>query len=416
MIRVLLALLMLGIGGEIRAQEISQPPVIVRAALPEEPPVVGQPIVLRVTVLVPTWLPQPPQFPSMETPNLIVRLPSRASNPVSETIEGETWSGVSRAYRLYPMVPGRFSLTQKSVGVTYADPETRAPISIDVPLGPIVFEATVPPGAEQLDPLIVAQGLTLTQELEGNDGVLGEGDALTRTVTAKITGSSALFLPPLIAPIETDAARAYPKEAAVSESEDRGVLSGMRLETTSYVAQFGGTLELPAISVQWFNTKTNKVETAQLNGATVEIDAPAAPREPVISRRQIVVVATILAILAATLRLSQRYVVPPVTAALQRRRARWFNSEAYASSLVTDAIRAHDLSQVYRALPLWEARCPGQSGSGLQTALAAVGKGFYGKEPDGTEAWDALSDAFKVDRKSRLARSNPNILPPLNPT
>ncbi|WP_270727601.1 hypothetical protein [Shimia sp. Alg240-R146] len=416
MIRVLLALLMFGFAGEIHAQDTSQPPVIVRSVLPEETPVVGQAILLRVTVLVPTWLPQPPQFPSLETPNLIVRLPSRATNPVSETIEGETWSGVSRAYRLYPMVPGRFSVAQKTVSVTYADPKTRAPVSIDVPLEPIAFEATVPKGAEALDPLIVAQGLTLTQDFEGTDGVLSQGDAVTRKVTAKITGSSALFLPPLIAPIAGDAARAYSKEPAVSESEDRGVLSGTRTETTSYVAQFGGVLELAPIAVQWFSTETNKVETTQLEGATVKIDAPTAPLEPVISRRQIVAVVIVLAILAATLRILQRFVAPPVIAGMRRRRDRRLSSEAYASSLVSKAIRAHDLSRVYRALPLWETRCPGQSGHGLKIALAAVGKGLYGNEAGDTRAWRALSEAFDADRNRRLARSRPGALPPLNPT
>ncbi|MGR3636255.1 MAG: hypothetical protein ACU0BK_10065 [Shimia sp.] len=416
MMRVLLALLMFGFAGEIPAQDTSQPPVIVRSVLPEETPVVGQAILLRVTVLVPTWLPQPPQFPSLETPNLIVRLPSRATNPVSETIEGETWSGVSRVYRLYPMVPGKFSVVQKTVSVTYADPETRAPVSIDVPLEPIVFEATVPMGAEALKPLIVAQELTLTQDIEGTDGVLSQGDAVTRTVTAKITGSSALFLPPLIAPIVGDAARAYSKEPAVSESEDRGVLSGTRTETTSYVAQFGGTLELAPIAVQWFNTETNKVETTQLEGATVKIDAPAAPVEPVVSRQKIVGVVVVLAILAATLRILQRYVAPPVIAWLRRRRDQRLNSEAYASSLVSKAIRAHDLSQIYRALPLWESRCPGQSGRGLQIALAAVGKGLYSNDAGDSRAWRALSEAFDVDRSRRLARSRPGALPPLNPT
>ena len=34
----------------------------------------GQPLSLRVPVLVPTWLPKPVVFPSLEAPNILVQL------------------------------------------------------------------------------------------------------------------------------------------------------------------------------------------------------------------------------------------------------------------------------------------------------------------------------------------------------
>ena len=221
--------------------------VIVKSELSGEATAVGQPLILRITVLVPTWLPEPPRFPSLEAPNMFVRLPSRASSPVSETVEGETWSGVSRAYRLYPMIPGDFSVSPQPVGVTYADPETRDPISVEVGLDPVVFRSEIPAGAEELDPLILAEAFSLEQSFEGADGPLAQGDAATRVVTAKITGTSALFIPPLIPTVSDGVVRAYSKDPVVRDTEgNRGTLSGSRSETTSYVAQYGGTLELSA--------------------------------------------------------------------------------------------------------------------------------------------------------------------------
>ena len=49
--------------------------------------------------------------------------------------------------------------------------------------------------AAGLDPLIIAESVTLEQTLEIPDGPMGQGDAATRTVTAKITGTSPLFIP-----------------------------------------------------------------------------------------------------------------------------------------------------------------------------------------------------------------------------
>ncbi|MCP4818083.1 MAG: hypothetical protein GY883_02770, partial [Shimia sp.] len=58
----------------------------------------GQPLTLRLTVFVPTFMPKPPVWPSFETPNLRIRLPERSTSPTSRTINGGTWSGVSRRY------------------------------------------------------------------------------------------------------------------------------------------------------------------------------------------------------------------------------------------------------------------------------------------------------------------------------
>ena len=52
---------------------------IVRVEVTPETVSVGESVELKVTVLVPTWLPEPPVFPSFEVPNVQVRLPERAA-------------------------------------------------------------------------------------------------------------------------------------------------------------------------------------------------------------------------------------------------------------------------------------------------------------------------------------------------
>ena len=51
--------------------------------------------------------------------------------------------------------------------VTYADPETNAPIEADVELPGIAFSATVPPGAEGMDPFLAATDLKLDATVDG---------------------------------------------------------------------------------------------------------------------------------------------------------------------------------------------------------------------------------------------------------
>ena len=54
-------------------------------------------------------------------------MPARATTPLSERIIDDTWSGVSRHFRITPMVPGRFTIPPQEVIVTWADPDTNQP-------------------------------------------------------------------------------------------------------------------------------------------------------------------------------------------------------------------------------------------------------------------------------------------------
>ena len=172
--------------------------------LSDGPYFVGQPITLQVKILVPTWMPTPPVYPSFEQPNLLVRLPERSTHPVSETVQGDTWSGTSRTYRIYPLEPGDFQIPTQSLLITYADASSQ-PVQTEQTLNPIAFTVELPKGAQAMSPpVILATGFTLEQEL-ASAGELAVGDALVRRVSAQIDGTTAILIPALIPdPVLTD--------------------------------------------------------------------------------------------------------------------------------------------------------------------------------------------------------------------
>ncbi len=71
----------------------------------------------------------------------------------------------------------------------------------------------------------------MEQSIEGEPGNLEPGGAITRTVTVRLNGTSPIFLPPLIPPLEAEGISAYPKEPVVTETEARGGISGDRVES-----------------------------------------------------------------------------------------------------------------------------------------------------------------------------------------
>ncbi len=418
---ILAAAVLAGLAGAGQAQEsAAADPALeprVTMELTPETTLVGQPIVLRIKVLAPTWLPQPPVFPAMDIPNVIVRLPERASGAISEKIDGETWSGVSRAYRLYPMIEGEISLPAQTVTVTYADPDTVQPVIYEASLDPVRFTATVPEAAAALDPMILASGFALEQEIAAPDGAMGQGDAASRVVTATITGTSPLFIPELIPPLGSEALRAYPKDPVLAENEERGTLSGSRTETVSYVAQYGGSVELPEIALDWFNIETGKVETAVLEATALVVDAPGPPVDPLVTTRQAVALAAALVLVLLVLAAIRIYLLPPLRRLRARRAAIWAASEPQAARQVRRAIGQHDLGATHSALKTWSDRCPGAAAPGLEAALAAIGARTYRGTGGGDGGWAELSAAFQAERDRRLARNRAGStpLPPLNP-
>ncbi len=407
--RYILILMLLLVSAETTAQTIVQPKVTVDA--PMGPVLVGQPAIVRITVLVPTYMPAPPVFPSLEQENLLVRLPERASGPVSETIEGETWSGVQRSYRLYPLQTGSFDFGGQSVGVTFADPDTNDPVQVSVSLPPLTLSATVPDAARDLDPTIIASGFKVEQLASGGPDV-SSGGAVTRRLTATIAGTTPLLIPSLIPEAQDPILRAYPKEPKITETEDRGVLSGQRVDEVTYLAVDGGQAQLPAISIRWFNLENNQVETIEIPAVDLNLAPP--PKELMtledILRPMIWAVALIF-----FLWLLWKTTGPRFQNWQLRRKRRYLASDRFARDRLRAALKARDLSGAYTALSLCRSR--GVDPSGLlkvENCLIQIGATRYSNETaDNTNVWHA---ALSVAGKLRHAQSkHAQLLPPLNP-
>jgi hypothetical protein len=401
------------------AQESARP--VLRTELEKVSAIPGQPIILRITLLAPTWLSKPPGFPSFETPNVIVRLPSRASSPTSERIGGETWSGVTRAYRLYPMTVGRFRIPPQIVTVTFADSDTRAPVTVELRTDEVVFSGTAPEGGEDLDPFIAAETLTLEQSIEGEPGNLEPGGAITRTVTVRVNGTSPIFLPPLIPPLAAVGVSAYPKEPVVTETEARGGISGDRVESVTYVAEVGGRHTAPPIRLRWFNLREKRVETAMADGFEITVRGPPPAPSSSFDWRATGPWIALGALLAALVAGAAVRLWPRISRWRRRRREAYLASEAFAFSQAMAALRARDFGDAVRTVELWSSRLPPGAGAEharLSDALAHLGAALFGRDrrPPLDNQWPDAVKALRATRRERLAATTVDrALPPLNP-
>lgn len=432
---VLFLLTILAVSAAPQADAQSDGPII-RTELDTDSVVPGQAATLRITVLAPTFLPSPPVWPDLSQPDLMIRLPERATGAVSESIDRVTWAGVSRAYRVIPLVPGSFAIPPQDVVVTWADPDTSAPRSTTLRTEAVTIRGVIPAGAEGLNPFIAATGLTLEQTLDivradQSDSAAGDaeagvtpieldpGDALTRTVVARIDGGVSMTIPPLMGETQVPGFVAYSTEPSLAETSERGQMSGSRTESVTYVAQGGGSGDSPAVSVTWFNLQNGEVETTTLDPVPLAATGPAPVNGAPASLRRIPLVgAGVFGALVAWL--LWRRLAPRLRAARAARQARFEASEAGAWRDLQHKIKHRDYIATLNAVSVWRSRAPilpPDTLAEIDTAMTGIGSALYSGHTGRAKGWDALQRTLSTAREAaqkRPARREASLAP-LNP-
>ena len=409
------------------AQETAVPQVT--TSLDKSTAIPGQPLLYRVTVLVPTWLPSPPVFPNFEVPNVMVRLPSRASGPTSKTIDSETWSGVTRAYRLYPLIPGKFQIPSGAIQITYADAGTSQPIKTDVLTEAFEIVGEIPLGAEDLSPFLAARSLSLERKVEGNPDALEAGAALTITTTAKVAGVPPMVVPALSGHMAIDGISVYPKEPVNEEEEDRGLLSGSRTEEVTLVAEFAGSYEIPEFSLSWYNLESGQIETETVPAIALSVTGTssnsAEGRTP-LNWRPFVLTVVITALFLAALVFAGRWAFPRISNWWVHRWCSFKTSESYSYLMLRRAVRERDFDAVSRAGSEWRNHlddiAPALDWKTYETALLNLGQQWYAPGQRGHTSsamhWRELTKTLQTLRKNYLIAKRHRTtvkLPSLNP-
>lgn len=384
---------------------------------------VGQPVKLTVTVLVPTWFPQPPVWPAFELTNTITRLPSDSSYPTNERFGRDTWSGIVREYQVYPLIGATYRLTGQTMQVTYTNPENYKPVTVEVDVPEVEFRALVPAGADTLNPYIAGRRLTLDRAIEGDVDSLEAGDALVVTYTAELDGMPAIFLPTLVHAPEVEGVSVYPEEPAVDDGPP-----ARRSEKLTIVFEAGGDFNVPAAEIRWWNTRTSAVEVASVPAMTVSVTGPPVPdpveeepaTKPVWPR--VLAWAAILVVALWVLRRWAARVRSSWAAYQERRRA----SEEYAFNRLRTALRGGDPGPAHQALLAWLERIDPGTGARLfarrygdeklQLQTEALSRSLYS---DGDSVnLRHLEKSLTSARRRRIRESTVSssvALPPMNP-
>ncbi|MGM8225851.1 BatD family protein [Cellvibrio sp. ARAG 10.3] len=97
------------------------------------------------------------------------------------------------------------------------------------------------------------------------------GEPVTRTITLSAEGLTAGQLTPLSMPA-VDGLTFYPDQPQNDDKTSNKGVTGSRIETLAIIPNRSGKFTLPAISVDWWDTDSQKMKTATLPAKTVQVE------------------------------------------------------------------------------------------------------------------------------------------------
>jgi len=417
---------------------------------------VGQPLTVRVQVLVPSFFAGAPAFPELDVDDAITIFVDRGTN-FTEREGAVTWAGQTRSYTVYPQRVGSFEIAEIAVEVRYRGDAGLVNATATTP--PIRFEARIPPEAAGLDYFIAAGDLTLEESFDVRPDTIRVGEAFSRTLTVTVRDALSMVIPPFEADSVPGLA-VYPAPPRVDDSEgERGAaIIGTRIESVSYVAQAEGEYVLPAVGLSWWDVGAQRLREAGVPEVRFVVVANpdlvnelGLPPDSIVAesvvggttgrfsladfvRRWGPILAAVVLLLALAVRIARRYGPGWATGLHEAKRAHAESERTYFRRFRA-ASRASDPRATANTLMAWldradsgpgpatfERFASGAHDPGLDQQAEALGNSLYGQQATVKEdAWSSsafytlVAKARKKGREAGGPTQPAGGLKPLNP-
>lgn len=114
-----------------------------------------------------------------------------------------------------------------------------------------------------------AESLELTETWSDDRLQSRVGEPLTRTIRLAAKGTTVGQLPELASQVTMAGLKTYPDQPVLNEEKHSDGLLAVREEKLAYIPNKAGGYTLPAVTIQWFNTRTQSMEQASLPAVTL---------------------------------------------------------------------------------------------------------------------------------------------------
>ncbi|WP_267224374.1 hypothetical protein [Dyella silvae] len=215
----------------------------------------GETTRIVVDMLTPDFFTDAPVLPELHVDGAYLSLSDETPGHLVETVDGQTWSGVSRTYLITPLMSGPMEIP--SFEITARIGAGRTPVAVQTPPLALQVQALILPAG--VTEGLIADTVKVTQTVTPEDGSLHVGDTVTRRVEISAEGAPAMMLPPTVfAPV--DGLTLYAASPVTRDAVDNhgGFVGGSRVDTASYVIDHRGRYTLPPVTVRWMDSRTRE--------------------------------------------------------------------------------------------------------------------------------------------------------------
>ena len=203
--------------------------------------------------------------------------------------------------------------------------------------------------------------------------------------------------------------RVYLASPQIDDRQDRGDVTGHRVDKATYVFERGGSFVLPAVAQPWWDLEARRLRVARAPDVTVAVAA--APLAP-ISATDPVEGWIFAGVTAVGLLALAWWAWPRLRLWQAERHRRWLASEPKAFADLEATCRHGDAAAIYRALTIWRARTTLPVPAALAEELELV---LFAGAPWSADRGHAFANKVVEMRRPRRLLQAHAALPPLNP-
>ncbi|MFI3190691.1 hypothetical protein BCS42_09110 [Crenothrix sp. D3] len=221
------------------------------------------------------------QLTEPELSDAVIEKLAEDSNYVTK-VNGMEYSVTERKYAIFPQKSGKMTIKPP---VLTADVVTNARGGFNglfsstqtkrVTAKEVILDVKPMPAAFTESHWLSAEQLEIKQEWSGDFEQMKIGEPVTRTLTLLAKGATVSSLPELNTTKTDERLKTYPDQPVLKEQKTTDGLLAFREEKIALIPSKTGDYKLPAIKIPWFNTKTNKMETATIPETTITVAAGA---------------------------------------------------------------------------------------------------------------------------------------------
>jgi cbb3-type cytochrome oxidase subunit 3 len=232
--------------------------------------VVGEPLLVTVTVYTSTWFTSPPEFNEIQVAEAMMVNYEQRTGSMRKRIGNKTYPAIEKKYVVYPFREGENLFPELTI-VTESPPEgDYKGRRMVIKSAERKFTVKQPPAGVSRERWLTAFDVRVTEIWNQPLSNLKQGDVLERRIAIRAAGAVAALIPPLDLP-EIAFGNIYSKPHVLNNQQNETSFTGTRTETWTYLLESEGVFTIPEVLVSWFDPRSDQLEYSGIPEQEIEI-------------------------------------------------------------------------------------------------------------------------------------------------